>query len=279
MPPPPLPPPPPQLPINTAQSIQPPIPVPTLGATGGVFSVGCSTAIAAPALACLEKVMDVSGYGAWNTFATSASVIAPAPAPAPVVQEGEGEEIGELVRKLKDKENGKGVVVPGARVRLNVVMNPPPPPKDKDTSGKGKGASTRAVDLEVTVLESFTEQAEGDDSGSNNTGAGKRKGKGYRIAWKSTEFPGFLLRAERVQEFVQVGGGEEEGEKKKGQVLTHYRCWETFGGILSYLVPRSQLEHAFVRWMESLKAVVEAEYAASSLPSSSSPATTVPVSA
>ncbi|TGJ77552.1 hypothetical protein E0Z10_g10719, partial [Xylaria hypoxylon] len=31
----------------------------------------------APALTCLEKVLDLSSYGAWNTFVPSASLTAP----------------------------------------------------------------------------------------------------------------------------------------------------------------------------------------------------------
>lgn len=59
--------------------------------------------------------------------------------------------------------------------------------------------------------------------------------------------PHFLLRAERMQVFIQ---STEEN-------VTEYFCWETFGGVLSYFMTpqlKSQLEDSFSRWMNGLKA-------------------------
>jgi len=200
----------------------PPIAVPTYGA-GGVFSVACSTTISAPALLCVEKVLDLQSYTKWNTFVPSASVTKSAPAQGQGQEENEENEDDDPFTKHR-REGG---VAPGAKIRFNVLMTP------------GSNNSPRAVDLEVTVLETFTEE-------------GHRKG--YRVAWKATGFPHFLLRSERVQEFVEHLTAE-------GKVETRYRCWETFGGALGYVLPKSQLEGGFARWMESLKRVAESENA------------------
>ncbi|KAI2630126.1 hypothetical protein GGS21DRAFT_217358 [Xylaria nigripes] len=187
-----------------------PIPVPTHGA-GGVFSVACTTTISAPAKAVLAKVLDLSSYEAWNTFVPSATLTSPSPAPAP----DQSPELRDIVSSSN--------IAPGARIRFQAVMVP--------------GGSARAVDLEVTFLETFE--------------AGGGKGTGYRVVWKAMGFPHFLLHSERVQEFVEDGVGEDGG------VRTRYLCWETFGGWLAYLVPRTQLEDGFGRWMDGLKGAVE----------------------
>ncbi|KAI0406437.1 hypothetical protein F4802DRAFT_596130 [Xylaria palmicola] len=202
-----------------------PIPVPTYGA-GGVFTVACSAAIAGPALACLERVLDLPGYGAWNTFVPRAALLAPGRAG----EQGQGDDDDEggddgLTPELRALIARPGHVAPGARIRFDAVMAP--------------GGAPRAVDLEVTRLEAF----------EAGTGAGRR---GYRVVWKATGFPGFLLRSERVQEFV-------EGVAADGAVETRYACWETFGGLLAHVLPRSQIEDGFARWMEGLKRAVEGE--------------------
>ncbi|TGJ78718.1 hypothetical protein E0Z10_g10040, partial [Xylaria hypoxylon] len=89
-------------------------------------------------------------------------------------------------------------------------------------------------DLEVTFLEAF--EAEGR--------------KGYRVIWKATGIPHFLLHSERVQEFV-------ESVAEDGSLQTRYACWETFGGWLGYVLPRAQLEGGFARWMDGLKKAAE----------------------
>lgn len=98
-----------------------------------------------------------------------------------------------------------------------------------------QGKPTNVTRLQVTLLEEF-----------ENDGKA-----GLRVAWKLRGSPWFLLRAERVQEFIEADGGSS----------TEYYCWETFGGILGYAMPYlvgSKLQDGFGRWMESLKAWVEA---------------------
>ncbi|KAI0479747.1 hypothetical protein F4859DRAFT_477267 [Xylaria cf. heliscus] len=207
---------PPDLPKDVAKTVSP-IPVPTYGA-GGVFAVACSTTIAGPALSCLEKVLDLSSYGTWNTFVPAASITTPGdinlllPSSPP---------------ELRDLASRPGYVAPGAKVRFDSVVMVP-----------GSGSS-RTVDLEVTSLEAF--EAPG----------GKR---GYRVVWKALGIPYFLLHSERVQEFI-----EEDVADGGGKVETRYACWETFAGVLGYVLPRAQIESGFQRWMDGLKRIVEEE--------------------
>ncbi|KAI1748060.1 hypothetical protein F4782DRAFT_534777 [Xylaria castorea] len=204
------------LPKDEAKCVAP-IPVPTHGA-GGVFAVACSTMIAGPALSCLEKVMDLSSYGAWNTFVPSASLTTP----------GNNDSLPVAPEELRDLASRPGYVSPGAKVRFDAVMVP--------------GGASRAVDLEVTFLEAF-------DIDDDEVDGGKKK-KGYRVVWKALGVPHFLLHSERVQEFV-------EDVAPDGTVVTRYMCWETFGGVLGYVLPRAQIESGFQRWMDGLKKVVE----------------------
>ncbi|KAI1200786.1 hypothetical protein F5X97DRAFT_70932 [Nemania serpens] len=207
------------LPKDKAECV-PPIPVPTLG-SGGVFAVACSTSIAGPALASLEKVLDLPSYGSWNAFVPKASLKAAGPETKTETEtedETETETETALPPELRAVVSRPGHVSPGARIRFHPVMAP------------------GGVDLEVTVLEAFD--------------GGGPAGRGYRVAWKAVGMPSFLLRSERVQEFV-------EHAMPDGTVETRYACWETFGGWLAYVLPRGQLEDGFTRWMNGLKKVVE----------------------
>ncbi|KAI0521859.1 hypothetical protein F5B22DRAFT_506568 [Xylaria bambusicola] len=193
----------------------PPIPVPTYGA-GGVFTVACAAELAAPALQCLEKVLDLPHYGSWNTFIPRAEVLTSGPddnASAPLPPE---------VQALAARP---GFVSPGARIRFDAVMS---------------GSWTRSVELDVSFLEAF-DPADGG-------------GKAYRVAWKGTSFPTFLLRSERVQEFVEYVAED-------GSVRTKYANWETFGGLLGYVLPREQIVAGFEKWTVGLKKAVEEEVA------------------
>lgn len=199
---------PPDLPKDVAKCVSP-IPVPTHGERG-LFTIACSTTISGSALSSLEKVLDVSSYGAWNGFVPSASITSPGPS----------DRLPASPDALRDLASRQGYVAPGAKVRFDAVMVP--------------GGASRAVDLEVTFLDAF-------EDGGNT---------GYRVVWKALGTPHFLLHSERVQEFV-------EDVAKDGTVVTRYACWETFGGLLGYVLPKAQIESGFQRWMDGLKKIVE----------------------
>ncbi|KAI0972274.1 hypothetical protein F4678DRAFT_460499 [Xylaria arbuscula] len=194
-----------------------PIPVPTHG-SGGVFAVAVTTDIAGPALLCLEKVLDLPNYGTWNTFVPRASVISTPTTPTPTDNEAP------LPPDVQALTSRPGYATRGSQIRFDAVMTP--------------GGSSRAVDLEVSFLETLS-TADGST--------------GYRVVWKTAgSMPHFLLRSERVQEFVE---SVTEDEK----TVTSYTTWETFGGALGYVLPRTQIESGFDRWTEGLKRVVEEE--------------------
>lgn len=119
----------------------------------------------------------------------------------------------------------------GTQFTFDVHLNP-----DEPDSKPGQ-----AIALEVSVLEAI------DEDGTD----GCRKG--WRIAWRqrpSILMPGFMLRSERVQEFVEVNGGSE----------TEYHCWETFYGLLAPVVKLAagkQVEKGFDAWLAGLKGRVE----------------------
>lgn len=87
---------------------------------------------------------------------------------------------------------------------------------------------------------------------ASTTAGDRRRRKGWRIAWRqraSWLTPAWMLRSERVQEFVEVGEGE-----------TVYYCWETFYGVLAPVVRMAagkQVVGGFGLWMEGLKGLVE----------------------
>ncbi|EGZ77848.1 hypothetical protein NEUTE2DRAFT_101175 [Neurospora tetrasperma FGSC 2509] len=136
----------------------------------------------------------------------------------------------------------------------------PPPPttvekiEDNDTSvTTAKKDGSKASDPQ--------EKDKGKVAASSSSFPSKNNDKlqlrrtGFRIAWKTrpTAFmPNWMLRCERVQEFVEVHppfGTLDEPE-------TAYQCWETFYGVLAPVVKAaagSQIVRGFDVWMEGLK--------------------------
>ncbi len=115
----------------------------------------------------------------------------------------------------------------GTHFTFDVHLNP----------GEPDGTTGQAIALEVSVLEPIAEDGR----------------KGWRIAWKQRAgwlTPAWMLRSERVQEFVELDGG----------AATDYRCWETFYGLLAPVVNLAagkQVEKGFVVWEAGLKARAE----------------------
>ena len=116
----------------------------------------------------------------------------------------------------------------GTEFTFDVYMN------ENDKSG-------RPTPLQVSVLEPINEPDQGR--------------KGWRIAWKArptTFLPGWMLRAERTQEFVEMTA-PQDGRRRS---TTAYTCWETFYGVLAPVVRMAvgaQLANAFSAWMDDLK--------------------------
>ncbi|KAK4237374.1 hypothetical protein C8A03DRAFT_44753 [Achaetomium macrosporum] len=192
-----------------------PVPTPTYG-SGGTFTISCLTHIAATPRACFDVVITAADYAIWNRFCRKCTI--------------------NSQPKVSSESEDNDKLQLGTRFTFDVHMNLDDP----------DGSAGRATALEVSVLEPV------DDEPSE----GGRRRKGWRIAWKqrpSLLMPGWMLRNERVQEFVEVGSGEGEPE-------TEYRCWETFYGALAPVVRLAvgkQIERGFDAWTEGLKARAE----------------------
>lgn len=75
--------------------------------------------------------------------------------------------------------------------------------------------------------------------------------KGYRVAWKALGYPYLILRSERVLELVELQDGS-----------TDFVTWETFGGVLAYVVNTlfgTKLKDRFADWARDLKRIGETE--------------------
>jgi hypothetical protein len=116
---------------------------------------------------------------------------------------GDGEEVEEVLRRGKE-----GWLEPRSVAEMHVYM-------------KGNGLEKPTIQpdrkqgLVVTVLAVLPKDGV------------KGKGKGYRIAWKTTGYYEWQLRAERVFDITEIEGGETR---------TEVVCWETFGGVLAPVV-------------------------------------------
>ena len=79
---------------------------------------------------------------------------------------------------------------------------------------------------------------------------------GWSVVWKTIGIPGgeWILRAERVQEFMEV-------ELESGGKGTGYKTWVTFGGPMAYLLSwtgtKDDIVERFGDWADSLKTFVE----------------------
>lgn len=202
------------IPVNQRPTIlKTPLETPTHG-SGGVFTITCSTIIAAPLVTIITALLDTRTYFLWNAFVPNIYInkqpdLSPIP-PACLV----GRDIIGLPTTLQL----------GTDVTLDVHLDP-------DNESK-----TNQTNVVVSLLEGFEHEG----------------CQGVRVAWKTGGWmPGFALRCERVQEFLEVGNGTVE-----------YRCWETMYGLLASTVNSfvgKSLEWGFGAWMDGLKEYSEKE--------------------
>ncbi|KAK4453398.1 hypothetical protein QBC34DRAFT_204573 [Podospora aff. communis PSN243] len=202
------------IPPNTKATILP-SPLPTpTHGSGGTFTVACSTRFPAPPTTCLSVTLNAPEYPKWNPFCRTATIDTN-PTPNP---------------NPPDAPTGSGYLTLGTQFTLSAHLD------SKATS------SGRATPVEVSVLERINDED------------GRR---GWRVAWKTRPtlgLPSWMLRAERVQEFVEV---ETEAG---GRMETEYVCWETFYGALAgitRLAVSGKLPAAFDGWNGGLRERVE----------------------
>ncbi|EGO53009.1 hypothetical protein NEUTE1DRAFT_16893, partial [Neurospora tetrasperma FGSC 2508] len=190
-------------------------PTPTHGQPGaGSFTIACSTHIKATPRTCLEVLLKASEYPTWNRYCRKCIIDAQPDGNQP-----------------KDKYDKNLFLHLGTKFTFHVHMHP-----------LSEDSSARNTALKVSRLERIDEFLQ-------------LRRTGFRIAWKTrpTAFmPSWMLRCERVQEFVEVHpplGTLDEPE-------TAYQCWETFYGVLAPVVKAaagSQIVRGFDVWMEGLK--------------------------
>lgn len=196
------------IPLNQRPTFLPsPVETPAHG-SGGVFTLSCSATIAAPLRTILETLLDTRSYPAWNAFVPSISISKQPDSPPPFPECLSGSEIVGLDTTLQK----------GTEFVLDVHLDPNNARKRSPTA------------LVLSILEDFESEGR----------------HGVRVAWKTGGWtPGFLLRTERIQEFLETGDG-----------IVEYRCWETMYGLLAstvrYVVGNN-LIWGFGAWMDGLK--------------------------
>lgn len=202
----------PELPANTQSAILQTTLPTPTHGPGGSFTLACSTSISTTPAACVTAVLKPATWPQWNTFVPRAT-ITEYPSSPPSIPAG---------LDLQPDVETEDVLVPETLVNFDVHMN---------------------LDAKVTnqqsILVTRLEELDGER-------------KGFRVAWKAEGFPSFLLRSERVQEFVEIEG--------QGAVACEYFCWETFYGLLAPVVRLSvgtKLVSAFGAWMGGLKRFAE----------------------
>jgi len=188
-----------------------PIPVPTFGASN-VFTVKSSIHISAPPEFVFNIVTDPASYPLWNTFTPHYQVnYQPEDASSAVL-------------------GGPDHFRPGTRFTQTVYMN------GRGLAPDAKVSESRPNAIRVTLVDRLEDVS---DDGR----------KGFRISWIATNYYRWMLRCERVQEFVDDGSGG-----------TDYICWESFGGPVAYIVKYlvgGQLVERFADCGRELKAYAE----------------------
>ncbi|KAK3939458.1 hypothetical protein QBC46DRAFT_387983 [Diplogelasinospora grovesii] len=246
-------PPPPIAPETPATLAVRPIATPTHG-QGGTFTVTCSAHIAAAPHTCLEIVLKAAEDPVWNRFCRKCSIDAQP-------EQSKKADAGTAAARPFQPDRGPEYLKLGTKFTFDVHMKP---------DAAAEHSSGRATALEVSRLERIDEMMdEGSASGipdcniDSGTGSGVRttattppgRRIGWRVAWKTRSgavLPAWMLRSERVQEFVEV----VSVNTAPGRSETAYTCWETFYGVLAPLVRSvvgSQLVNGFGVWMENLK--------------------------
>lgn len=179
---------------------------------GGSFSIVVSTNIAAPPDTVFTILVDHTKWPEWNRFIPKLTVTS-SPPPA------EASPDAGALETLIQRDDGSTYLKKDTKMGFDVNLEPL----------KADSSSNTKTSIQVTVLEPYDH-------------AGR---KGWRIAWKPTDYPNILLRGERVQEFVDDGKGG-----------TEYTCWETMYGLLGPVVKLTagaKLEKCFQCWAEDLK--------------------------
>ncbi|KAK4199617.1 hypothetical protein QBC40DRAFT_349348 [Triangularia verruculosa] len=199
-------------PSDKAALLPTPLPTPSHGG-GGSFTLASSTRINAPPSKCLEIVRNAPDYPSWNPFCRLVKIDSQPPSAA---------------ASSPEKFHLDTIFT------FDVHFNTSPDSKP----------STRSQER-VSVLEDIIDPAAAAAAG--------QKVIGHRVCWVQVgPQPDWMLRCERVQEFIEADGGK----------ATEYRNWETFYGLLAPVVRLAAGEgvrKGFEGWMGGLKKKAEEE--------------------
>ena len=199
-----------------------PVSTPAYAASQLSFSVISRIHIAAPASLVASVIIDGASWGEWNTFIPSISVTSK----CTDVTYPPG------LTGAANGENNKGSLRQGDRFTMFVNM-PGAPLQSLNQGMIEKFQTTHEIVNLIEALDPAKEEGR----------------KGYRICWKDDGGFGGLLRADRVQECVDLGDGTCE-----------WVTFESFGGWLAPVVrlaTGSKLVERFGDWGRDLKARCE----------------------
>jgi hypothetical protein len=193
-----------------------PLPVPNYPADKMSFAVLARISIAAPAEPVVAAILYPQDWPKWNSFIPHADIT---------------DRTGEVPLSGFDAVTfANGALKQGSTMIMRVNMSGTPleelPPV----------ASLRETPEHLTLVEAIDPAKE----------SGRR---GYRIVWKLNDPKTWLMRAERVQEVVDLGDGTCE-----------YVTWETFGGYAAWAAKWAiggKLTERFGDWGRDLKGWVE----------------------
>lgn len=165
---------------------------------GGTFTILSNVHIAQSAKSCFETTLRPSTYHAWNTFVPYISI------------DNRPPNSTSAMPALADVATNDFLQL-GTGFTATVYMAAQSAFTEHPSRPTAKLPGSRSQKCLVSVLEEI------------KTEAGIRQG--FRIAWRGVSIPQWLLRSERVQEFIDDGRGG-----------CHYRGWETFAGPIAWIV-------------------------------------------
>jgi len=179
----------------------------------GVFSITRSIEINAPRQVVWDVLLDFQSYYEWNPFVRSQELTDASYTPLPDPPQ----------------------VAPGAHLLMKVKI--PAFPLDQLSASSSSEPSKRLEGEKLTTAKELVTHVDAEE---------------FKIAWRQTLLPGFLMNGERWQTLTTTGPGEEEGGKER----TVYTTTETFGGPLAYVLKalmKGDLELSFEGMAEGLK--------------------------
>ncbi|KAF4943066.1 hypothetical protein FSARC_15068 [Fusarium sarcochroum] len=180
-------------------------------------AISYSVLVEAPALVCLEKLIDTSTWPSWNTLTPRGNITHAPPITDATTNASE----------LQDLISRSGYLYSGMEFSADVYMFP--------SSARQTNTAAETVDR----VERF-ETADGR--------------LGYRVTWRYTGMPYFLAHNERVHEFIQ--SKDSVNGRKVTEYIGWETFGGLTGFIMKYFFS-GHFVRAFQRWRDDFKAAME----------------------